>query len=162
MHVFALNLVFAILFAVLGGGVSDSGALGSRLLLGFALGYLALWLTRPLYGSTRYFERLPRIVTLLVYFLKELVRSNLLVLWDVLTPTHISRPGIVALPLTAESDLEIFLVANLISLTPGTLTLDISPDRRELYVHVMFLEDVEATRQHIKEGIERRILEVLR
>jgi multicomponent Na+:H+ antiporter subunit E len=157
MHVFALNIVFALLFALFSGG-----SLGSSLLVGFALGYLALWLTRPLYGSSKYFKRLPRILGLLGYFLKELLRSNLLVLWDVLTPTHISQPGIVALPLTAKSDLEIFLVANLISLTPGTLSLDISPDRRYLYVHVMFLDNVAAIRTHLKEGIERRILEVLR
>ncbi|MDJ0782259.1 MAG: Na+/H+ antiporter subunit E [Desulfosarcinaceae bacterium] len=157
MHVFALNLVFALLFALFSGG-----PVGSGLLAGFALGYLALWLTRPLYGPSKYFQRLPRIFGLLVYFTKELVRSNLMVLWDVLTPTHISQPGIVALPLTAKSDLEIFLVANLISLTPGTLSLDVSADRRYLYVHVMFLDDVTATCTHIKEGIERRILEVLR
>lgn len=157
MHVFALNLLFALLFALFSGG-----DLGSGLMLGFALGYLALWLTRPLYGPSKYFQRLPRILSLLAYFLKELVLSNLMVLWDVVTPTHISRPGIVALPLTAKSDLEILLVANLISLTPGTLSLDISPDRCHLYVHVMFLEDAAATRTHLKEGIERRILEVLR
>jgi len=157
MHVFALNLLFALIFALISGG-----DLGSGLMLGFALGYLALWLTRPLYAPSKYFQRLPRVLSLLIYFLIELVRSNLMVLWDVVTPGHISKPGIVALPLTARSDLEIFLVANLISLTPGTLSLDVSPDRRHLYVHVMFLEDATATCAHLKEGIERRILEVLR
>lgn len=157
MHLFALNLMFALLFALFSGG-----ALGSGLILGFGLGYLALWLTRPLYGASKYFQRLPRILSLLIFFLKELIYSNLMVLWDVVTPTHISQPGIVELPLSAKSDLEIFLVANLISLTPGTLSLDISPDRRHLYVHVMFLEDVAALRTHLKEGIERRILAVLR
>jgi multicomponent Na+:H+ antiporter subunit E len=157
MHLFALNLMFALLFALFSGG-----ALGSGLILGFGLGYLALWLTRPLYAPSKYFQRLPRILSLLIFFLKELIYSNLMVLWDVVTPTHISQPGIVELPLSAKSDLEIFLVANLISLTPGTLSLEISPDRRHLYVHVMFLEDAAALRTHLKEGIERRILAVLR
>lgn len=157
MHLFALNIVFALIFALFSGG-----SLGSGLLLGFVLGYLALWLTQPLYGDSKYFQRLPRILRLLGYFLKELVHSNLLVLWEVLTPNQTSRPGIVALPLAAKSDLEIFLVANLISLTPGTLSLDISPDRKFLFVHVMFMDDAAAVRSHLKEGIERRILEVLR
>ena len=157
MHVFALNIVFALIFALFSGG-----SLGGGLLLGFALGYLTLWLTRPLYGDSKYFQRLPRVLHLLFYFTTELVRSNLLVVRAVLTPTHMSQPGIVAIPLTAKSDLEIFLVANLISLTPGTLSLDVSPDRKLLFVHVMFLDDVAAVRQHIKEGIEHRILEVLR
>jgi multicomponent Na+:H+ antiporter subunit E len=54
MHLFALNLMFALLFALFSGG-----ALGSGLILGFGLGYLALWLTRPLYAPSKYFQRLP-------------------------------------------------------------------------------------------------------
>ena len=54
------------------------------------------------------------------------------------------------------------LVANLISLTPGTLSIDISKDRRFLYVHVMFLDDVERAQRELKEGLEQRVLEVLR
>jgi multicomponent Na+:H+ antiporter subunit E len=84
------------------------------------------------------------------------------VLWDVITPKHISRPGIIGIPLDARTDAEIMLVANLISLTPGTLSLDLSEDRRVLYIHVMFLDDIEETRQQIKQGLERRVLEVMR
>ena len=83
-------------------------------------------------------------------------------LWDVVTPAQISRPGIIGLALDARTDLEIMLVANLISLTPGTLSIDLSEDRRTLYVHVMFLDSIEDTRREIKQGLERRILEVLR
>jgi multicomponent Na+:H+ antiporter subunit E len=54
------------------------------------------------------------------------------------------------------------LVANLISLTPGTLSLDLSDDRRVLYIHVMFLDDIETTRRQIKQGLEKRLLEVMR
>jgi multicomponent Na+:H+ antiporter subunit E len=99
---------------------------------------------------------------LITYFGKELLISNLKVLWDVITPQHISRPGIIALPLDARTDAEIMLVANLISLTPGTLSLDLSEDRRSLYIHVMFLDDIEQTRRQIKQGLERRVLEVMR
>ena len=79
-----------------------------------------------------------------------------------ITPGQISRPGIVGVPLTARSDLEILLVANLISLTPGTLSIDLSEDRRILFVHVMFLDDPEHFRIGIKAGLERRVLEVTR
>jgi multicomponent Na+:H+ antiporter subunit E len=78
------------------------------------------------------------------------------------SPQHISRPGIIGIPLDARSDAEIMLVANLISLTPGTLSLDLSEDRRVLYIHVMFLDDIDRTRQQIKQGLERRVLEVMR
>jgi len=152
-----LNLVFAVVFTILLG--SDSIGV---FLSGFALGYAALWLSKPLYRDTLYFKTLPKSINLAGYFIKELVISNLRVLWDVITPGHINRPGIIGIPLTAKTDLEIFVVASLISLTPGTLSVDLSEDRKTLFVHVMFLDDVEKVRADIKNGLERRILEVIR
>jgi multicomponent Na+:H+ antiporter subunit E len=102
------------------------------------------------------------ILRLLVFFIKALLVSNLRVLREVVSPSQISRPGIIRLPLDARTDFEIMLVANLISLTPGTLSIDLSEDRRHLYVHVMFLDDVDVVRREIKNGLERRVLEVLR
>lgn len=132
------------------------------LAIGFLLGFGALWLTRPLYSDHRYFMRVVNIVRLVFFFIKALFISNLRVLWAVVTPSQTSRPGIIRLPLDARTDLEIMMVANLISLTPGTLSIDTSGDRRFLYVHVMFLDDVETTRRELKEGLEQRVLEVLR
>ena len=157
MSLLVLNLLFAGVFTILLG----SGSIGV-FLSGFALGYAALWLSKPLYRDTRYFKTLPKTINLAAYFFKELVISNLRVLWDVITPRHINRPGIIGVPLATRTDLEIFVVASLISLTPGTLSIDLSKDRKTLFVHVMFLDDVEKTRQEIKNGLERRILEVMR
>ena len=157
MNLFLLNIFLALGFSAVLGRLNLSGFVS-----GFVVGYAALWLTNPLYGKTGYFERLPGVLRLIGFFGKELLISNLRVLWDVITPQHISRPGIIGLPLDARTDAEIMLVANLISLTPGTLSLDLSEDRRVLYIHVMFLDDIEATRQQIKQGLERRVLEVMR
>ncbi|MGD9310293.1 MAG: Na+/H+ antiporter subunit E [Desulfosarcina sp.] len=157
MNLFFINTFIALGYIGVQGQFNLSG-----FLIGFALGYLALWLTQPLYGKSRYFQRVPKTVRLTGFFLVELLLSNLRVFWDVVTPGHISRPGIVGVPLSAESDMEILLVANLISLTPGTLSVDLSQDRRTLYVHVMFLDDPELFRQSIKTGLEQRVLEVTR
>lgn len=157
MSLFILNVIFAVVFTALLG----SGRI-SVFLLGFILGYAALWLSKPLYPDTHYFTKLPKTINLAGYFLKELLVSNLRVLWDVITPGHINRPGIIGVPLSASTNLEIFLLANLISLTPGTLSVDLAEDRKTLYVHVMFLDDVEAARADIKNGLERRVLEVTR
>lgn len=157
MNLFLLNIFLALGFNAVLGELNLSGFVS-----GFVVGYVALWLTKPLYGQTRYFERLLKALRLVGFFVRELLISNLRVLWDVITPGHISRPGIIGIPLDASTDLEIMIVANLISLTPGTLSLDLSEDRRVLYVHVMFLEDIEKTRQQIKRGLERRVLEVMR
>lgn len=157
MSLLILNLLFAGVFMILLG----SGSIGV-FLSGFAIGYAALWLSKPLYQNTRYFMTLPKTINLMGYFLKELIVSNLRVLWDVITPGHINRPGIIGIPIAAQTDLEIFIVASLISLTPGTLSVDLSEDRKTLFVHVMFLDDVEKAREEIKNGLERRILEVMR
>jgi multicomponent Na+:H+ antiporter subunit E len=157
MSLFILNIVFAIVFTTLFG----SGRI-SVFMIGFVLGYFALWLSSPLYPDTRYFAKLPKTINLCGYFLKELVVSNLRVLWDVITPRQINRPGIIGVPLSARTDLEIFIVTNLISLTPGTLSVDLSEDRKTLFVHVMFLDDIETARADIKNGLERRVLEVTR
>ena len=81
-----------------------------------------------------------------------------------LTPMSYVCPGVVAIPLDARTDVEIALLANLITLTPGSVSLDLSEDRRVLYVHAMYIDggDVEAYRHSIKEGLERRVLELLR
>jgi multicomponent Na+:H+ antiporter subunit E len=157
MNLFFINCFLAFGYVGVQGQFSLAG-----FLVGFALGYAALWLTQPLYGQSRYFQRAPKTARLIGYFLMELMLSNLRVLWDVVTPGHISRPGIVGVPLRAKSEMEILLVANLISLTPGTLSIDLSEDRHTLYVHVMFLDDPDRFRQSIKEGVERRVLEVMR
>ena len=156
-NLFLLNLFLAAGFCAILGQLNVSGFLA-----GYIIGYLALWITRPLYEPTLYFVKVIKILQLLGYFIWQLIVSNLRVLWDVITPTHISKPGIIGVPLDAKSDFEIMLVANLVSLTPGTLSLDISADRTILYVHVMFLDDVEAARLQIKEGIEQKVLEAIR
>ena len=98
MNLFLLNIFLSIGFSAVLGQFNLSGFLS-----GFFVGYMALWLTKPLYGPTRYFERLPKVIGLISFFAKELLVSNLRVLWDVITPTHISRPGIIGIPLDART-----------------------------------------------------------
>jgi len=157
MPLLMLNFFIAAVFTLLLGSTRISA-----FVVGFMLGYFILWVSSPLYPDTRYFTKLPKTLNLAAYFFTELVISNLRVAWDVITPGHISQPGIIGIPLKARTRLEIFLVSNLVSLTPGTLSVDLSQDNKILYVHVMFLEDVEQTRCQIIQGLERRILEVTR
>ncbi len=157
MNLFLFNILLAIGFMMAWGAFTIQS-----LLAGVLIGYGALWLTRPLYADPRYFKRVPTILNLTGFFIKALLVSNLKVLWEVITPSQINRPGIIRLELDARTDLEIMLVANLISLTPGTLSIDVSKDRRHLYVHVMFLDDIAQARRELKEGLEKRVLEVLR
>lgn len=156
-HLFLVNLLLAAGFAV----IMDQLSLGG-LAAGFIVGYAALWITRPLFGTTGYFVRVIKLIKLAGIFIWELMISNFRVLWDVVTPTHFSRPAVIGVPLDARTDFEIMVVANMISLTPGTLSLDVSEDRSTLYVHVMFVDDVESAREEIKQRIEKRVLEAFR
>ena len=156
-NLFVLNLLLALGFSVIMDQLNMSGFIS-----GFVIGYVALWITRPLFGTTSYFVRVIKLVKLASAFVWELLVSNFRVLWDVITPSHFSRPAVIGVPLDANSDFEIMLVANMISLTPGTLSLDVSRDRKILYVHVMFVDDLETARAQIKEKIEKRVLEAVR
>jgi multicomponent Na+:H+ antiporter subunit E len=130
--------------------------------IGFLVGYLILFFSQPVVGRSNYFLKVWQLVVFLLYFLWEMIRASVRVAHDVLTPTIYSRPGVVAVPLDARTDEEITLLANLITLTPGTVSLDVSEDRRVLYVHGMFIDDLEAFRRDLKMGLERRLLEAMR
>lgn len=157
MSMFIANILLAFVWAGMAGGLS-----ARNLAVGFALGYVMLLFARPAIGRSRYFGKVWQVFWFLLYFIKELIKANLQVAYDVITPTHYSKPGTVAIPLDAKTDFEITLLANLITLTPGTLSLDVSKDRRVLYIHAMFIDTPDAIRKEVKEGLEKRMLEVLR
>jgi multicomponent Na+:H+ antiporter subunit E len=151
------NLLLALAWAMFWDAVSPLS-----LLAGYVLGFLVLSLARPMLGPTAYFSKAATALGFFVFFLKEMITANLRIAYDVITPKHHMRPGVVAVPLDARTDPEITTLANLITLTPGTLSLDVSSDRKVLYLHVMYLDDAEVFRREIKEGFERRVLELLR
>ena len=104
-----------------------------------------------------------RLVVSLLRFLGEIVRANLRVAYEVATPGFHMQPAIMVVPTRARGPVELVLLANAISLTPGTLTLEVDEPRRMLYVHTLYapsreefltgivrLEDIllDATRLH--------------
>lgn len=156
MSLFPLNILLAIAWAALMGSFSFP-----TLFAGYLIGFAALWAAQPLFDEpSRYFLSSWRIVRLIVFFVYELFASSVQVVYDIITPQDMSTPRIIAMPLDAETDAEILLVTNLISLTPGTLSLDVSDDRKTLYVHAMFADDPDALIHQLKSGMERMVLEV--
>jgi multicomponent Na+:H+ antiporter subunit E len=130
--------------------------------IGMAIGFGLLFAVRGVLGSGAYFRDLREIVELILYFVWELVLSNFRMARYTLSPLRRLHPGIVAVPLEPMSDLELTVLTNLITLTPGTLSLDVSADQRTLYVHVMDVADPDAVRREIKDGFERKVLKALR
>jgi len=99
-------------------------------------------------------------IELTVFFAKELMRSNLRVALDIVRPHPKLNPAIIAVPVCLKSDWALTLMANLITLTPGTLSLDLSEDRKILYVHTLYFDgdDRVAFVDSIKKGFESRLL----
>jgi multicomponent Na+:H+ antiporter subunit E len=131
---------------------------------GFGVGYLVLWAVQPALGRSAYVTGVWRAVAFALFYLAELVLSSLRVAVDVCRPRLRVCPGVVGIPLRARTDAEITVLANLISLTPGTLSLDVSPDRQRLYVHAMDLDGggPDALRADIRDALEARVLTLLR
>ncbi len=131
-------------------------------LFGFLLSFGIMWLISRSSGDTRYFTLMLKVIAFIGFFLKELIKANIQVAYDVITPRFHMTPGIVRLPLDAKTSVEITLLANLISLTPGTLSIDVSDDQKVLYVHSMYISDKEEFIRGIKGGLEKRLLSILR
>jgi multicomponent Na+:H+ antiporter subunit E len=110
----------------------------------------------------RWFRRIISGLSLALYFVGALISSGIRVSILALTPRLKLRPAIVAYPLTLPRDSQITLLANLITLTPGTLSVDVSEDRKTLFVHAIDCSDIEATKRDIANGFERKIMEAFR
>jgi multicomponent Na+:H+ antiporter subunit E len=133
-------------------------------LLGFILGSFALWVVHPVGEAAPlifYLRKTILWIRFIGFFLWEILLASLRVSFDVLTPTHHMRPAVLAIPLDLESDLGITFFANVITLTPGTLSLDVSNDRKTLYIHAMYVDDVQQFKRNLKNRLERRIMELL-
>ena len=173
MGSFLLNIMLTLVWVILTEDFSASNFIAGFLLSFFlvALSQRAYLLQakdappRPLrkhrHTPSNYASKPFQIIGFILFFIWELFLSNLRVAWETITPAHHMEPGVVAIPLDIKTDHEITLLANLITLTPGTLSLDVSDDKKTLYIHAMYIgDDKEAFIKDIKDGFERRVMEV--
>jgi multicomponent Na+:H+ antiporter subunit E len=150
-------LLGSILLALAWAALQGNMTLGN-LLVGYGVGYVILALLEKggVMRSTLA-SRTGHAIGLAGFFAWELVLANVRVAADVLRPRTGIQPAVVGIPLDVRSDGEILLLSMLINITPGSVTIDLSEDRRTLYVHVMHMTNAEATRREIKDGFERRV-----
>lgn len=156
MKSFAINIILAMAWCAI-----TFDASGWNMVLALALGAAAGAMAAPLLGEVFYLQRVAWAFYLLLYFLFELALSNVRVARDVIWPRFHFKPGIVAVPLRVKSDLGITLLANMITLTPGTMSLGVSPDRQFLYVHAMDMGDAEEMKAGLAAGFERLIIKAV-
>ena len=159
-----MNAAFLLVVLAVG-WMAVSGAFTlPNLLLGAAISALVLFIFRHRLAQPLAFSRIGRVLALALPFIRELLWSAIGVARLALTPDLAShlKPAIIAFPLTATTDAEITLLANLITLTPGTLSLDVSADRRQLYIHVLSLSSREQLIGGIAGGFEKKVMDVFR
>jgi multicomponent Na+:H+ antiporter subunit E len=154
-----LIAMLALLWCFLSGAFSVA-----NFLMGLLVGAVMLLLLRPLFpwnpSLVRVFRKIPAFLRYTPRFLYELAKANLQVVYLALHPKMPIRPGIIALQTRHQSPLGTTLLANSITLTPGTLTMDISEDGRTLYIHTLDISDPEEVREGIRRGLEDYTVEV--
>ena len=95
-------------------------------------------------------------ILFLGFYLGKLISANLYIAWDILTPRMRTNPGIIEVDVNLSSAFGTLLLSNLVSMTPGTLSMDLDRDRNKLLVHLLYMDRKEATKKEI-EGIMHRI-----
>lgn len=165
-----VTLVRILLMTLVWAALHGSFSVGV-LLLGALFSGVILRISRPLFNEddpgvfpvARPVRRIWRNLVLVVVFLREVVLSALQVVWYVIQPTLTIRPAIIEYPLNVQTDREITTLANMISLTPGTLSMDVAPDRSAIYVHAIMVStaDGQEVIDGIKSSLEKHISRAL-
>lgn len=154
-----LTALLALLWCFLSGAVTVA-----NFIMGMLVAAVTVLLLRPLVpwhpSLARVFQRLPAFLRYVPHFLYELIKANVQVVYLALHPKMPIRPGIVALRTRHRSHLGTTLLANSITLTPGTLTMDVSEDGQTLYIHTLDISDPEEVREGIRRGLEDYTIEV--
>jgi multicomponent Na+:H+ antiporter subunit E len=154
MGLLFINILLALVWSALTGQFTLE-----NLTTGFVLGFFVLYLLRGVFRGGQYFSKGAEVLRFLLFFIWELIIANIRVARDVLRPGPLRlSPRVIAVPLDLRGDVPVTVLANVLSLTPGTLSLDISDDQKTLFVHAINAPDTEQTIREIKSGFERLVM----
>lgn len=155
---FLLNILLTFVWVALTGQLNYT-----NFVFGFIVGFFLLWfLNRKRTSNQDYFMRVPKILAFIMYFLYDMLKANIEVAIDVVTPNYNMKPGIIKFEMDAKTDFEITMLANMVAMTPGTLVIDISKDKKYMYIHVMYLKDIARFKRNLKQRTEKKLLEIIR
>lgn len=152
-----INLIIAVMWMFLSESYSTASFIS-----GYVLGILLLLVFNRFIPDAFYLKRVYKIVNLILLFIRELISSNFDIVKLVYKRNLEFEPGIFAMPTELKSNWEITLLANLITLTPGTLSVAISSDNTHIYIHAMDIDDIDEAIYSIKNTFEKAISEVTR
>lgn len=125
--------------------------------VGLILALISILFLRRTYNQERSFRRVGGIIHFIINFTRELIVANIQVLKIVLSPKLNIRPAIIAFKTDCKTPLGLTLLANSITLTPGTLSIDISEDQSNIYIHILDMENPDRVRDDIRRGLEEPV-----
>ncbi len=157
MTSFLWNLMLALLWAAMLGSVT-----AENLITGFVIGFLVLALVDSEHLPSRYATRTWNVARLVARVGWDVLVANARVAFEIATPKLVTRPAIYRYDMEAETDAEITLLTLIVTFAPGTLGLEVSEDRKAIYVHVMFATTREAFCRELRERVEIPLLRALR
>ncbi len=152
-----INILLALLWCLL----TEQFA-ASTFIVGYLIGAAVLFVLRGMMGEVVFFQKTRTFLKLLVVFVYEMIVANVQVAWWILRPRLRVQPALIQMPIELETDLAISFLSAMISLTPGTVTVDVAADRKSLTIHCLNVTDIEATKRQIKEQFEKPLRELER
>lgn len=156
---FLLNLLLSLVWVALTGHLNYP-----NFLFGFFIGFAILWVLAKAdtLNNKDYFSRVPKLLLFTLFFFYDMLRANVEVTIEIMSPKFKMKPGIIAYEHRLKSDFEITMLTNLIALTPGTMVLKISPDKKYLFIHSFNLQDKQRFVERMRNGLEKKLIEVIR
>ena len=156
---FLLNIFIAVLWMLL---KDENEAHFTTFFTGFLIGILILYLMHRFFGMQFYLKRIFAVGKLVSIFVWELILSSLLVLRQICSPKLNIAPGIFTYKTALQGEGEITTLALLLTLTPGSVVMEVSPNGRKFYIHAMDIEKSKGSVLRSIENFEKVIMEVTR
>lgn len=153
---FLINIFFGFLWMFLSNGYNSE-----YFAVGFFWGVFVIILFRKLLpGKKLYYIYLYSWIKLILLFLIELLKADIAVFKLMFKPNLDVNPAIFEYPLDVKKNWQITMLANMITLTPGTITVNVSNDNSKLFIHRLDTENISEEIDAIKNSFEKAILEV--
>lgn len=152
-----MNVLLSLIWVMLSGNTSIA-----NFGFGFALGFLILYVTVRGYENRKYFFRVPKVIKFIFHMLVEVIKSNYQVAKTILTKKLDVTTGIIKYPMESRTDIEITMLTYIISLTPGTLVIDVSDDKKVLYIHGMYIQNKDDFIRYVRQNLEMKLLDTIR
>lgn len=101
-------------------------------------------------------------VSFLLFYFSEMVKANLQLARDILSPNMKIKPGIVRVNIGEKTDNQILVIFNLITMTPGSMCMELSENKKTIYVHGLYVDDSNKFEAEIQHGLVRKVMEVFK